>query len=300
VSFSGYQAYTPGKNGHVFDVTYDPGSHTATWKDMSFDLGDQPITGVVENEATGDLYAATDFGVLRLPNGSNQWSDAATGMPHVAVYGLAVSQSGHVLYAATHGRGAYRLRLPARPTGALNGPDQLTVGQAATYTATGTAWDGSPVSFSWALPGAPSSASGASATFVPTKAGPATVGVTLSGGGTTATLTKNVNVAPSTVKDRIKPKVRLRHVTRVRLPHKAVIRGTVHDNGSIALVIVRFGDGKSKRVKLGRKGAFTVSHLYKLDRRHRHGRTFRISVIAIDKAGNRTTKHVTVRVMPRK
>ena len=31
-------------------------------------------------------------------------------MPHVAVYGLTVSQSAHVLYAATHGRGAYRWR----------------------------------------------------------------------------------------------------------------------------------------------------------------------------------------------
>ena len=300
VSFSGYSAYTPGKPGHVFDVTYDPASHTATWKNVSFNIGDQPITGVAENEATGDLYAGTDFGVLRLPNGSSSWSDAATGMPHVAVYGLAISQSGHVLYAATHGRGAYRLKLPARPTGALSGPDQLTVGQAATYSATGTSWDGSPVSFSWSLPGAPSSASGPSATFVPTQPGPATVAVTLSGGGTTATLNKAVTIAPSAVKDKIKPRVRLRHVTRVRLPRKAVIRGTVTDNGSISLVIVRFGDGHSKRVKLGRKGAFVVRHRYTLDKRHRHGRTFRITVIAIDKAGNRSTKHVSVRVMPRK
>jgi hypothetical protein len=205
------------------------------------------------------------------------------------------------MYAATHGRGAYRLRLPARPTGALTGPDQLTVGQAATYSATGTSWDGSDVSFTWALPGAPSSANGPSATFVPTSPGPATVTVMLTdGGGVTGTLTKNVTVAPSTIKDGTRPKVRLRHVTRVRLPHKAVIRGTVTDAGGISLVIVRFGDGKSKRVKLGRRGAFVVSHLYKLDRRHRHGRTFRITVIGVDKAGNRSTKHVTVRVMPKK
>jgi hypothetical protein len=300
VSFSGYSAYTPGQPGHVFEVAYNPSNHAATWTNKSFDLGDQPITGIVENEATGDLYAGTDFGVLRLANGSNQWTDPAGGLPHVAIYGLALSQSGHVLYAATHGRGAYRLRLPARPTGALNGPDQLTVGQAATYTATGTSWDGSDVTFAWTLPGAPPSASGPSAQFVPTTPGPAVVTVTLSGGGTSATLTKSVNVAPATVKDRIKPRVRLRHVTRVRLPHKAVIRGTVRDNGAISLVIVRFGDGRSKRVKLGRKGAFVVRHRYKLDKRHRHGRTFRITVIAIDKAGNRSTKHVTVRVMPRK
>jgi hypothetical protein len=301
VSYSGYNAYTPDTPGHVFEVTYDPAGHSATWVDDSFDLGDQPVTGIAENEATGDLYAGTDFGVLRLPHGSNQWTDAATGIPHVAIYGLSLSQSGHVLYAASHGRGAYRLRLPARPTGALSGPDQLTVGQAATYGATGTSWDGSDVSFSWSLPGTPSSAAGASATFVPTKPGPATVTVTLTdGGGVTNVLTKNVNVAPSTVKDHTKPRVRLRHVTRVREPHKAVIRGVINDASGISLVIVRFGDGKSAHVKLGRLGAFVVRHRYKLDKRHRHGRTFRITVIAIDKAANRNTKHVTVRVMPRK
>ena len=299
VSFSGYDAYTPGQPGHVFEVTYDPASHTATWTDRSYNLGDQPITSIAENEATGDLYAGTDFGVLRLPHGSTSWTDAASGIPHVAVYGLSLSQSGHVLYAATHGRGAYRLKLPARPTGSLTGPDQLTVGQAASYSATGTSWDGSPVSFAWTFPGTPSSATGASATFVPTSPGPATVSVTLTdGNGITATLTKNVTVAPSTSKDKIKPKVRLRHVKRVHSGKKAVIRGVITDAGGISLVTVRFGDGKSARVKLGRGGAFVVRHRYRLDKKHKHGRTFRVTVIAVDKAGNKTTKHVSVRVVP--
>jgi hypothetical protein len=301
VSFSGYSAYTPGTPGHVFEVTYNPATHSATWSNRSFNLPDQPITGVVENEATGDLYASTDFGVLRLPHGSSSWTDAASGMPHVSVFGLSLSQSGHVLYAATHGRGAYRLRLPARPTGSMSGPDQLTVGQAATYTANGTSWDGSALTFSWTLPGSPASASGPSATFVPTTPGPATVTVTLTdGGGVTATLTKNVTVAPAVVKDHEKPHLRLKHVNRIRLPHKAVIRGTVTDESGIALVTVRFGDGHSARVKPGKLGAWVVRHRYKLDRRHRHGRTFHITVVAVDKAGNSITKHVTVRVMPRK
>ena len=61
---------------------------------------------------TGDLYAATDFGVLRLPSGASHWESAGTSLPSVAVYGLTLSQSAHVLYAATHGRGAYALSLP--------------------------------------------------------------------------------------------------------------------------------------------------------------------------------------------
>ena len=62
--------------------------------------------------ATGDVYAATDFGVLRLPRGASHWESAGSGLPSVAVYGLTLSQSANVLYAATHGRGAWALTLP--------------------------------------------------------------------------------------------------------------------------------------------------------------------------------------------
>ena len=37
---------------------------------------------------------------------------AGTGLPNVAVYGLTLAQDANVLYAATHGRGAYALALP--------------------------------------------------------------------------------------------------------------------------------------------------------------------------------------------
>ena len=53
------------------------------------------------------------FGVVRLAKGSTSWTRAGTGMPNVAVYGLTLAQDAHVLYAATHGRGAWLLRLAA-------------------------------------------------------------------------------------------------------------------------------------------------------------------------------------------
>ena len=86
----------------------------------------------------------------------------------------------------------------------------------------------------------------------------------------------------------------------MREPHKAVIRGVITDASGISSVRVRFGDGKSAKVKLGRHGAFVVRHRYHLDKRHASGRTFRVTITAVDKAGNKTVKHVTVRVMPRK
>jgi hypothetical protein len=113
ISFSGYNAYANAAGtapGHVFDVVYDPVSHTATWKNIDYDLGDQPITDVAL-DTNGDLYASTDFGVDVLAHGTTQWVPASTGLPSVAVYGLTIDRAHRVLYAATHGRSAWQLSL---------------------------------------------------------------------------------------------------------------------------------------------------------------------------------------------
>ena len=123
VSYTGYDAYTPDTPGHVFDVTYDPTAKTASFTDLSYNLGDQPITGLVVYGANDNLFAGTDFGVLELPAGSTEWIEAGTGMPKVAVYGLTLSEGGRALFAATHGRGAYSLMLPkVAPPGQLTRP----------------------------------------------------------------------------------------------------------------------------------------------------------------------------------
>jgi hypothetical protein len=107
----------------VFDVHFDPSTGKATFKDISNNLGDQPATGIVLvpsspgtakggfGSAGGDIYVSTDFGVSKLSNGSTKWVDAAPGMPAVATYGLTYSPEAKRIYAATHGRGAYFLRV---------------------------------------------------------------------------------------------------------------------------------------------------------------------------------------------
>src|SRR5215204_1131435 len=63
-------------------------------------------------------YAAHDYGVLRLPAGGSSWVRAADGLPKVAVFELSLTggkkAGDRTLYAATHGRGAYRIDLPKR------------------------------------------------------------------------------------------------------------------------------------------------------------------------------------------
>src|SRR4051812_3146868 len=116
VSFSGFSAYTPSQPGHVFDVRFNQATGKATWTDLTADLGDQPVLDVALDSATGDIYAATDFGVARLVSGQSSWTTAASGLPNTAVYALTLSPGkkagDRLLYAATHGRGAWRAELP--------------------------------------------------------------------------------------------------------------------------------------------------------------------------------------------
>jgi hypothetical protein len=111
ISYSGYNINTPDQPGHVFEVTWS-GSGTATWLDRSYDLPDFPITAVVRDDVKGDLYAASDFGVTKLLNGTTTWVVAGSGLPQVEVPGLTIVPSARLLYAATHGRSAWLLQLP--------------------------------------------------------------------------------------------------------------------------------------------------------------------------------------------
>ena len=111
VSYSGYNLSTPDTPGHVFKVVYDPASGTAEWTNLSHDLEDLPVTDLVRDDVTGDLYAASDFGVVRLAAGTSTWTKAAQGMPNVEVPGLTILPEERILYAASHGLSAWRLNL---------------------------------------------------------------------------------------------------------------------------------------------------------------------------------------------
>jgi hypothetical protein len=111
ISYTGYGSNTPAAPGHVYEVTFDPATGTSTWQDLSHDLGDMPITDLVRDDVTGDLYAGTDFGPIRLATGTTTWTRSAPGMPNVEITGLVVLPQERILYAATHGLGAWRLNI---------------------------------------------------------------------------------------------------------------------------------------------------------------------------------------------
>jgi hypothetical protein len=110
VSYSGYNVNTPTTPGHVFEVTWNGAA--ATFADISYNLPDFPVTGIVRDDATGDLYASSDFGVMRLARHASTWTVAGSGMPMVEVPNLQIVPGERLLYAATHGRSAWVLHLP--------------------------------------------------------------------------------------------------------------------------------------------------------------------------------------------
>jgi hypothetical protein len=290
ISYSGYNAYTPTTPGHVFDVVYSPTTHTATFTDISHDLGDQPVTGIAEDEVSGAVFVATDFGVLELAAGATSWTRAGTGLPFDSVFALTVSHSARILYAATHGRGVWRLALPPAkpkpPVGAIHGPLNLQIGSKARFTAAGSTPNGGSLTFRWTLPGRPSSASGSRVTFTPTKLGVRTITLKVTDRtGTSTVVTQAVHI-----RDTRKPIAHLSQIAPARRGHPTTIRGFAHDAGGIRSVRVVFGDGRSSRVRLSKSGRFTVHHVYR-----RSGR-YRVTLRVTDRSGHTTTLRASARV----
>jgi hypothetical protein len=118
ISYSSYSSLTSATPGHVFEVTRT-GPSTATWTSLDGSgataFPDFPATAIARDSVgagNGDLYVSNDWGVLRLPNGSTNWEVAGTGLPNVEVAGLTIVPGARILYAATHGRSAWKLKLP--------------------------------------------------------------------------------------------------------------------------------------------------------------------------------------------
>jgi hypothetical protein len=114
VAYGGYNFNTPSQKGHVFSVTWG-GAGAATFTDISGNIWDIPMTDAAYDPVTGDVYVSSDFVVFRLAasfNPAQQWFVAGLNMPMVEITKLTILPNQRVLYAATHGLGAWALFLP--------------------------------------------------------------------------------------------------------------------------------------------------------------------------------------------
>jgi photosystem II stability/assembly factor-like uncharacterized protein len=104
ITFGGFL----GASSHIFYTT----NAGQTWTNLSSNLPDIPVLSLAINPADeNDLFVGTDIGVFRNPSGSSDWFTFNQGMPIVPIYGLTFSQANGNLYAATYGRGIFRIGL---------------------------------------------------------------------------------------------------------------------------------------------------------------------------------------------
>jgi uncharacterized protein (TIGR03437 family) len=106
VTFSGFNSVTASAPGHVFLTT----NQGQTWTDISGNLPDVPVTSAAINpNAPNTIYIGTDLGVFQTTNGGAVWARLDNGMPRVAAFMVRYQAATSTLFAATHGRGVYRL-----------------------------------------------------------------------------------------------------------------------------------------------------------------------------------------------
>jgi hypothetical protein len=92
--------------GHIFE-SRDGG---ASWKDISANLPDVPADSIVVLPH-GGIALATDLGVFYQGPHDNCWSILGEHLPTNATLQLQLGPDGY-LYAATHGRGIWKMRMP--------------------------------------------------------------------------------------------------------------------------------------------------------------------------------------------
>jgi hypothetical protein len=112
VVFNGYsRRWIPGGGvGHVFET--DNGGRS--WTDISGNLPDIASDALVA--VHGQLALATDGGAYTAPAGQGsrtRWQRLGTGLPNASLNNITTGPDGY-LYAATHGRGVWRIPFPGR------------------------------------------------------------------------------------------------------------------------------------------------------------------------------------------
>src|SRR6266404_859089 len=118
VSLGNYSGGTTASQSHVWKVTNLSTTPVLTGINGSGGniLPDVPVNGfAVDPMSSSSLFAGTDIGVFNSTDGGANWSQFGTGLPHVAVFDMAIQNPNRVLRIATHGRGLWEISLAAAP-----------------------------------------------------------------------------------------------------------------------------------------------------------------------------------------
>ncbi|MEQ1922379.1 MAG: carboxypeptidase-like regulatory domain-containing protein [Pyrinomonadaceae bacterium] len=117
VALNGYGI--PGQ--HVMKTT-NLNAPTPTWTSAGSGIPDVPTNALVVDPLNSNhIYAGTDIGVFVSYDGGAHWGPLGTGLPRVAVFGIAIQPTSRILRIATHGRGMYQIPVANPPTATVAG-----------------------------------------------------------------------------------------------------------------------------------------------------------------------------------
>lgn len=103
VTYSGFSA-----GNKVFKTT----NGGSSWTNISSNLPNIPVYCLIQNpQNENHLLVGTDLGVFETTNGGTSWFKTHSSLPNVAVFDMDYRDSDKSVFAATHGRGMWKLTL---------------------------------------------------------------------------------------------------------------------------------------------------------------------------------------------
>ena len=126
VTYSGYRYNLNDSNIYVSN------NQGANWQDLSATLPNVPISDIEINQ-NNVLYIATDIGVFGSFNLGANWGLLGANMPSVVVTDLVLHANTNYLYAATFGRGVYKIDLATLGTLSTTKSDLVVVSEIKVY-----------------------------------------------------------------------------------------------------------------------------------------------------------------------
>jgi photosystem II stability/assembly factor-like uncharacterized protein len=101
-----------GNTGGAASCVFISTNAGVSWTDISSDLPDVPVSAIAfDPNDLNTIYAGTDVGVYATNNLGANWLAYDNGIPNCPIHDLHADASERVLYAATFGRGMYKLNI---------------------------------------------------------------------------------------------------------------------------------------------------------------------------------------------